>query len=362
MSLDIIKSIRYNPFTNTFNPVYFVEIYRIEFIPEAGIYGVKLREAPLAGTTVSIVEISTSTIFQEVPFAIVPNTNQFRVDYFDPTGTSPDYKGTGYIEFNSADVNKVVQVSYYGIGSYGDNDINNLTDSFIRKDAPQSISNFERAQFLDNSRILELFVRYDNPQILTQEQRHQFRQNIGIAKYLYTNPVDPIDFYNSTGQEYFLQVGEVARISFTNLYNVPLRIQTLNNTYYEMTLIPYETGGTSGAYQLAIYLLPNNTTHSGQFYYSEVIRTASGLSSNYSQQSAFFIGLGFSSTQIHIINRTVYKNVKGMYDSYGFSNSYPYLGVFSSDWRNTTTQWTSLGTVIFPSSGSSGTILIRRLL
>jgi hypothetical protein len=165
----------------------------------------------------------------------------------------------------------------------------------------------------------------------------------------------------SAGSNYLLQVGEVAKIDFTNTTSQPLRIATQNGTYYEMHLIPSNTGGTSGATDAPIFLNPNDTTYSGSFYYAQVIMASNGLGSSYLTYSNFRIGHSYSSITIYITNRNIYKNIKGFYDRYGRSEFFPAINIFSTDWRNTTTAWTILGTVVFPQS-SSGTILVRRLL
>jgi len=168
-----------------------------------------------------------------------------------------------------------------------------------------------------------------------------------------------IDLTNAT-EDYFLKVGEEAYISFSNVTQVPLHIATQDGTYYELHIIPSNTGGTSGSEIAPIYLYPNNITYSGAFYFAEVYRSGNGLGNNYIQYSAFRIGFAFSCTTAWITNRTQYKNVCAINDMYGTSVNYPALGVFSSGWRDTTTSWTSLGTVVFPQS-SSGEILVRRL-
>jgi hypothetical protein len=128
-----------------------------------------------------------------------------------------------------------------------------------------------------------------------------------------------------------------------------------------MHLIPSNTGGTSGATEAPIFLNPNDTTYSDSFYYAQVIMASNGLGSSYLTYSNFRIGYSYSSITIYITNRTVYKNVKGLYDSYGRPEYFPRIIIFSTDWRNTTIEWNKLGTVVFPQS-SSGTILVRRLL
>jgi len=161
-------------------------------------------------------------------------------------------------------------------------------------------------------------------------------------------------------EDYFLKVGEEAYISFSNVTQVPLHIATQDGTYYEMHIIPANTGGTSGGGSAPIYLYPNNTTYSNAFYYAHVYRNANGLLSGYLQYNAFRIGYAFSCITAWITNRTQYKNVHGIFDLYGISEAYPSAYTFSTDWRNTTTAWTSLGTVVFPQS-TTGEILVRRL-
>ena len=169
------------------------------------------------------------------------------------------------------------------------------------------------------------------------------------------------DVVNLTGAttDYELQVGQIAYISFTNVTNVPLHIATPNNSYYELHVIPSNTGGTSGGQAGSIYLYPNNTTYSGAFYYAGVGRNSDGLGHAYVQYNAFRIGYTFSCITAWITNRTQYKNVRGVYDVYGLSADYPSLNAFSTDWRDTTTEWTSLGTIVFPQS-TSGEILVFR--
>ena len=167
-----------------------------------------------------------------------------------------------------------------------------------------------------------------------------------------------VDLTGAT-EDYFLKVGEEAYISFSNVMQVPLHIATQDGTYYEMHIIPSNTGGMTGGLA-PIYLYPNDTTYSGAFYYAEFYRHANLFNNYYQQHSAFRIGWAFSCITTWVTNRTQYKNVRGIYDIYGTSTGYPCLTVFSTDWRDTTTAWTSLGTVVFPQS-TSGEILVRRL-
>jgi hypothetical protein len=170
-----------------------------------------------------------------------------------------------------------------------------------------------------------------------------------------------IDLSNASS-DYLLQVGEEAYISFSNATNVPLHIATQSGTYYEMHLICSNTGGTSEASGNPIYLNPNNTTYSNAFKYAAYYKNSGTASSEYTTYSAFRVGVAYTNGTCYITNYTQYKNVRGFYDTYGgSSNDYPSLDIFSTDWNDTSTAWTSLGTVSFPQS-SSGYILIRRLV
>jgi hypothetical protein len=169
-----------------------------------------------------------------------------------------------------------------------------------------------------------------------------------------------VDLTNATS-DYMLQVGEEAIINFTNTTSVPLMIATQSGTYYECHLVCSNTGGTSGAVDLEIFLNPNNMTYSNAFKYAQVYRYTEGLASDYLTYSAFRCGIAFSVSTFHITNYTQYKNIKGFYESWGISYFYPRITAFSTDWRDTTTLWTSLGTITFPQA-TSGYILVRRLV
>jgi hypothetical protein len=168
-----------------------------------------------------------------------------------------------------------------------------------------------------------------------------------------------VDLTNETS-DYMLQVGEEAIINFTNATSVPLRIATQSGTYYEAHIICSNTGGTSGAGGDPIFLNPNNTTYSDAFVCAQIQRNADSFASNYTTYDAFRCGVAFSTIMFYITNYTQYKNIKGFSDSWGGSTFYPRITIFSTDWRDTTTSWTSLGTITFPQL-TSGYILVRRL-
>jgi len=167
-----------------------------------------------------------------------------------------------------------------------------------------------------------------------------------------------VDLTNATS-DYELQVGEEAYISFSNATSVPLRIATQSGTYYECHLICSNAYDESANFD-PIFLNPNNTQYTNAFVYATIYRNSIDLGHHYSTYSAFRCGWLFSNCTFFITNFTQYKNVKGVYDVYGSSIDTPTIVVFSTDWKDSTTVWTSLGTITFPQP-TSGYILVRRL-
>jgi len=168
-----------------------------------------------------------------------------------------------------------------------------------------------------------------------------------------------VDLTGATS-DYELQVGEEAYIEFSNATSVPLRIATSSGTYYECDLVCSNAGGTSGGAHGEIFLLPNNVTYSNAFVFTAVYRDEINFSSDYYSCFAFRIGWAFIQSHFKIMNFTQVKSIIGYYNVWGVTVNYPGIAAFATNWRDTTTPWTSLGTITFPQS-TSGYILIRRL-
>jgi len=169
-----------------------------------------------------------------------------------------------------------------------------------------------------------------------------------------------VDLTGATS-DYLLQVGEEAYISFSNATSVPLRIATQSGTYYEMDVVVSNPIGTSSGSSNPVYLNPNNTTYSNAFTYVEVYRNSgdSGVGTLVATYGAFRIGFAIPSIKVYITNFTSHKSTKGFYFQTGVSIS-PTVDINICCWNDTTTAWTSLGTITFPQS-TSGYILVRRL-
>ena len=140
----------------------------------------------------------------------------------------------------------------------------------------------------------------------------------------YEHTVDPIAYYTEHTEDYELKVGEVAKIDFdvsSSPYNVPLRIKTMDGTYYELHLIPANTGSLSGAAGIN-YLLPNNTSYANKFYEASLYRNSTSSGSGYINCSMLVIGQYYSHVTCFLTNRTVKKNVIATIRYYGTAESY----------------------------------------
>jgi hypothetical protein len=166
-----------------------------------------------------------------------------------------------------------------------------------------------------------------------------------------------VDLTNASS-DYNLSVGECAIINFTDATSVSLHIATQDGTVYQMFILPS-----------AGYLLPNNTSYSGQFSFGDWGYTSDGnnLSSTLDVRGsdAFQIGniTGKGSVLAIVYNFTNRKNITYFHNA-DFTpvggGGYSYR-TGTSYWKDTNTAWTSLGTITFRWV-VSGQILVGRIL
>jgi len=169
-----------------------------------------------------------------------------------------------------------------------------------------------------------------------------------------------IDLSSAT-EDYLLQPGYNAIINFTNTTTVPLHIATPNNSYYELHIIPSNTGGIDIASDARVYLYPNNQAYTNAFHLTQIWRNSNVFSNSSGNAPGFRIAQTFSAATAWVINHTQYRNVRTIFNVYGTSTGWPALVITTTDWRDITTPWTSLGTIVFPQN-TSGTIIVRRLM
>ncbi len=172
-----------------------------------------------------------------------------------------------------------------------------------------------------------------------------------------------VDLTNATS-DYPLAVGEEAIYNFTNTSIVPLHIATFDGSMYEMHVIPSNPSGTTGAVYREIYLYPNNLIYQNEFIYYQMYINSREINATNNVRllySAFRIGFAFSSIDITITNRTMYKDIKGIIHVYGTEIDLSTIVIYNCSWTNITTSWTSLGTILFPQE-TSGQIIIKRIM
>jgi len=169
----------------------------------------------------------------------------------------------------------------------------------------------------------------------------------------YANPVN----LSAQSSDYMLQPGQVGVVSFNNAVSVPLNIATTNGTFYEMYMACANMNGNANG----VFLNPNNTSYNNAFtYFGLWIGTMSGSGLGcWVQYNAFRIAFGTANATVFLSNFTGFKSMRQIdIDAGGGS-----INMVSSAqvWNDTTTSWTSLGTVTFPQQ-TTGFILVRRLV
>ncbi len=173
-----------------------------------------------------------------------------------------------------------------------------------------------------------------------------------------------VDLTDATS-DYDLQMGEEAIISFTNATSKLLRIATqsgtLYNLYIYLTAPSFAQGiGRAGS----VFLHPNNITYTNAFYRAGALWDSAGNGASYGGNISAFELTGnlFPANCFSIVyNETNHKATTSISVHAGYNtNNYARWQHINCVWNNYTTNWTSLGTIVFPVS-SSGFILVRRL-
>jgi len=169
---------------------------------------------------------------------------------------------------------------------------------------------------------------------------------------------DIIDLTSAT-TDYPLAVGETAIITYTSATSVPLRVATTNGEYElhltgDLTIASTNSG--------AITFNPNNSSQTGMIGTATQVGITT-LTSNSFATSTSTITMGSSLLVYANFNVTTSTKYKGWLGNsvYKFSNTNGlYRDVYAGYWDNTTTEWTSLGTITFPFA-QSGKIAIKRI-
>jgi len=169
-----------------------------------------------------------------------------------------------------------------------------------------------------------------------------------------------VDLTNATS-DYELQVGEEAYIRWDTNQSTScnLRIATFEGLYLVIIIAPFQQNAN-----IETYFYPNNTSYSNAFVYSCIASADGGSvgSARYvlncmylSQITSGGIGECYFSTFTKAKFCIGYE--KNSRSSYGGA-----IYMFGNQWQDTTTLWTSLGTITTSQSNDVIYILIRRLL
>lgn len=167
-----------------------------------------------------------------------------------------------------------------------------------------------------------------------------------------------IDLTSATS-DYLLGVGETAKITYTSATSVPLHIATQEGLY-EFTISGNLS--TTVANDNSISVLPNNTTYSAQF-------TEVGYKISSGNNSAIVLDASTNqfntawsnavSANLSISTKTTAKTLQGTVLNKRVNGTTEHFTI-SSFWNDTSTAWTSLGTITFPFA-QSGIIVIKRI-
>ncbi|MGF6549299.1 hypothetical protein [Paraburkholderia youngii] len=173
---------------------------------------------------------------------------------------------------------------------------------------------------------------------------------------------------NNTGasSDVALSIGQAAYIDISAATTAPLHIACGDNQSYEMELrLAGNTGINAG-----VLLLPNNVSYTNFFAWEQVYNNSTTPLANSGYSSGFYVsGADVRYRKASISTKTISKTVS----SYGAAYVSGALGVstdiMASFWQasassntvgDTTTAWTSLGTLTFPAA-ATGRILIKRV-
>jgi hypothetical protein len=169
----------------------------------------------------------------------------------------------------------------------------------------------------------------------------------------------PIHDNTATPSDYELSVGETAKITYNLVTSVPLHIATVQGEY-ELTIQGDRTvqNVTSGN----VWLKPNNLSYTGKFLNIGFYFNGS-TSGRWSETDNYFnIGANrVAHLTARVSTTTTSKTVNSQDHAQDLSGPLGQAALRDTIWDDTSTAWTSLGTVVFPFA-QSGTILIKRII
>lgn len=183
--------------------------------------------------------------------------------------------------------------------------------------------------------------------------------------YTETNDNNKIYLHNCT-YDYELREGQSGIVIYNNINSIPLNVKC-NNGVYELVIVPTSPNrGTSGGSTSApTKLLINNTTYTNTISYAGQYllydSTGGGLSYNNSQNGLILShNLSPASIRATIITETTNKSCITHASAYGITSNIVRTQWGTSASNDTTTAWTSLGTISSPVN-ITGYAIVKRI-
>jgi len=158
------------------------------------------------------------------------------------------------------------------------------------------------------------------------------------------NVLNAIVDLSSATADYDLAIGQRALINYTDMSTVPLHVVAGDGRMFRLSLTGTNVNGDG-----SVYLLPNNTVYGNVFtqrvLYGRDVTALSGAAAN-NPPVISISGNCFALDGI-VLTDTLRKYAE--FTSSGSTTVYSYHGYRVFQWQDTTTVWSSLGTIVFSS-------------
>lgn len=157
-----------------------------------------------------------------------------------------------------------------------------------------------------------------------------------------------------------LAVNQVVRFQVTNATSIPLHIACGDNQQFEISIV---TDLLNANPSITPYLSPNNQIYSGVFTYREMYGTSvSAVGTALAGQPYMYLFVGGKPFEniSRIFTSTAYKRAISI--GAGSSTLNTYQGLMCSEWQDSSTLWSSLGTIAWGSGMAlNGQVFVRRI-
>lgn len=165
---------------------------------------------------------------------------------------------------------------------------------------------------------------------------------------------------SSVTEDYALSVGETAIISCSGATSVPLHVAVAGYKYELSIFCTSLVDSSNGDW---VQLNPNNTTYSGQFFWNRLYQYNGGYSGGDTGTNDYFIvGAGLlRNSETHLYTATGGKSWQCVMGKAFTGNTNTRVMIMDGVWDDTTTVWSSLGTIVFPVAWT-GMVVIKRII